>query len=344
MFGKKEEQYRRRKGGGILGIFQLLLSLFMFVVLGFGLYLAYRNFSGYDPLKLDPQSIIKSVVASDSAYKLVTSLLSFSPDKSLANKIPGLKKNSLTISNTPQNHGEIKFKFAVVADSHRDYQILQKALSQAKAADVKFIIGMGDFSDVGTIDELVNTKRQFDIVNIPYYVTPGDHDLWDSRNQKKSAEGNFLQVFKTPAYQSFSYSGVRLLIFDDSDDYLGLDSVQLQWVEDQVQRVTSEKPQLFFVFADTPLYHPSSDHVMGRVKPKLKDQADHLLSIFQKSGADEIFSADTHFYSRYFDPVTKLKITTVGAITSDRNPQSPRFAMVDVYTDGSYNVEEVEVK
>src|SRR5260221_390733 len=163
---------------------------------------------------------------------------------------------------------------------------------------------MGDFSDVGTIDELVYTKRYYDMVNIPYYPTPGDHDLWDARNQKKAAETNFQQVFKSPSYQAFTYEGVRLLLFYDSDNYLGLDTIQLKWIEDELQRVSTEKPQLFFVFASTPLYHPSSDHVVGKVTPKLKDQADHLLSIFSKNGVDEAFFADTHFFSRYSDPTT----------------------------------------
>lgn len=345
MFGRSEQP--RRKKSGVTGIFQLFLSLIMFAILGIGLYLAYRNFSGYDPLKLSPESLVKSILSSDSVYKLVTEALSFSPDKSLTAKISNLTGSPVSSivpadSSTPT--GELKFKFAVMADSHIDYQDLQQALKLAKDDDAKFIIGMGDFSNVGTIDELTNTKKQFDAINIPYYVTPGDHDLWDSRNQKKAADTNFLTVFKTPAYQSFSYSGVRILMLYDSDDYLGLDAIQQQWVNDQVSRVSSEKPDLFFVFADTPLYHPSSDHVMGRVVPQLKTQADNLLSLFQKSGVNEIFSADTHFFSRYSDPTTNLKITTVGAITDNPNAQTPRFAIVDVYTNGSYNIEETQVK
>ncbi|KKQ14068.1 MAG: hypothetical protein US28_C0040G0009 [Candidatus Daviesbacteria bacterium GW2011_GWA1_36_8] len=77
---------------------------------------------------------------------------------------------------------------------------------------------------------------------------------------------------------------------------------------------------------------------MGKVTPKLKNQADHLIDIFKKGGVEEVFSADTHFYSRYQEPKSMLNMTTVGAVTSDRNPQTPRFAIVEVYTDGSYNV------
>jgi hypothetical protein len=339
MFGHSDG--RRRHSGGII---QMFLSLIILTVLGIGLYLAYRNFSGYDPLKLSPESLVKALSSSTEAEKLIKALLTVSPGKSLNLGDKSSSSNSLNSQNTPSQHsGQVKFKFAVVADSHKDYDNLGKALNQAKNGGANFIVGMGDFSDVGTNDELLNTKKQFDAVGLPYYVTAGDHDLWDARNQKLSAETNFRNVFGAP-YQSFAYQGARFIVFYNSDNYVGLDSVQLQWLEDQVNRSKTEQPKPFFVFASTPLYHPSSDHVMGKVTPKLKDQADHMLSIFSKVGVDEAFFADTHYYSRYSDPVTNLKITTVGAITSDRNPQTPRFAMVDVYTDGSYNVTETEVK
>jgi len=37
-------------------------------------------------------------------------------------------------------------------------------------------------------------------------------------------------------------------------------------------------------------------------------------------------------------------MTVVGALTSTRNTQAPRFAVVDVYDDGSYNVKDQEIK
>ena len=35
---------------------------------------------------------------------------------------------------------------------------------------------------------------------------------------------------------------------------------------------------------------------------------------------------------------------TVGAVTSERNPQAPRFAIVEVLEDGEFNIVETEVK
>ena len=344
MIFQKGDDYPRRRSssGGLLGLVRLFLSLVIMLILGLGLYQAYRSFSGFDPLKLDPQSLARNLFSSETAYQLLTRFLSFTPAGSFDAAKELLTKET-SVSNQRKAGAPLQFRFAVVADSHKDVGSLAKALTQAKAAGAKFIIGMGDFSDVGTVDELVNTKRQFDAVGLPYYVTAGDHDLWDSRNQNRAAEDNFRSVFGAP-YQSFSYQQARFILVFNSDNYHGLDTLQLEWLEDELVRSASSSPKPFFVFASTPLYHPSSDHIMGKKNPKLKDQAAHLLSLFQKNGVNEVFSSDTHFFSRYLDPVTSLPITTVGAVTSDRNLQSPRFAMVDVYEDGSYNVEETEVK
>ena len=351
MFKKRE--YHRR-GGGILGVFRFFLSLFMMTILALGVYQAYKSFSGVDPLKISPTSILKTVASSDSAASFITSLLSVSPGGSLekAKNLLGNNTQSTSNGNSLSLNGTVDgvktnspmlYRFAVMADSHKDTGSLAKALTQAKKADVKFVIGIGDLSDVGTIDELSNTKQQFDASGLNYYLIPGDHDLWDSINKKLQPNQNFKDLFGTP-YQSFSYQNTRLILLDNSDDYLGLDELELKWLQDELDRLKQNPSKLTLAFVGTPLYHPSSDHSMGRLTPKLKDQAAHVASILKKAGVAEVLAGDTHFSSRYTDPSTDLKMTAVGAVTSVRNPQSPRFVLVDVFEDGSYNIQDTEIK
>lgn len=328
---------KRKRGGGITGIFRLFLSIIILGVMGLGLLQAYKGFSGFDPLTLDPESA-KGLFSQEGITSFITSLLSASPDQALNSAKEALGDKSS--SSQPKSVGDIKYKFAVIADSHKDYANLTKALKMAKAEGVKFVVGMGDFSDVGISEELMETRKAFDESGLTYYATPGDHDLWDSRNKNEIPNQNFNSVFGSP-YQAVTVENARIILVYNSDNYLGLDGVQLNFVEDEVKKASQNPGLLTFVFLSVPLYHPSSDHVMGKVTPKLKDQAAHLLDLFKKNGADEVFSADTHFFSRYEEPSQRLNMTTVGAVTSDRNPQTPRFTMVEVYTDGSYDVKEV---
>lgn len=315
------------------------------IVLGLGLLQAYKSFSGYDPISLSPQQTLKSLLTSEGAYNFVTGLLTFDPKNSLSNAKSVLQEGTFQANQTEEkpSNAAVVYSFAVVADSHLDYSNLTKALAQAKSKGAQFVIGMGDLTDVGTRDELSKTKAIYDNSGLPYYSSPGDHDMWDSRNQKKDASQNFVDVFG-PSYQAFTYKNTRFILINNADNYLGIDSTQLQWIEDELKNIDQTSIQQIFVVADIPLFHPSSDHVMGKTEPKLKNQADHLLSIFARAGVKQIFSADTHMYSSYKEPTNNLPIMTVGAVTSDRNPQTPRFVMVDVKEDGSYNTDQVEIK
>lgn len=317
------------------------MSLVIIVILGVGLLQAYKAFSGYDPMKLDSQSL-QNLLTSGSAEQALNSLLSLNPQEKTGEgdqgDPPAGGGNKGKTSNAP-----VLFRFAVLADSHKDTLSLEKALNQVRDEGVKFVIMMGDLSDVGTLAELESTKRVLDASGLTYYAAAGDHDLWDSRDKESDPPKNFSQVFgKT--YQSFSNQGVRFILIYNSDNYLGLDGVQLAWVEDELNRALAETPKRIFVFAPTPLFHPSSDHVMGKVTPKLASQAEHLTTTFKKSGVDLVFSADTHFFSRFTEPKNELDMVTVGAVTSEKNPQAPRFAIVEVLEDGNYNVLETEIK
>lgn len=316
-----------KRGGGLTGIFRMFLSLIILAILGLGLIQAYKSFSGFDPLTLNPSTAADFNLSPEGIIAFIKALVSD----------PGSALESTKTTEESTSSSDIKLKFAVIADPHLDYPGLAKALKIAKEKNTQFVIGMGDFSDVGTTQELMASRQKFDESGMTYYALPGDHDLWDSRDKGNISNQNFNSVFGPP-YQAFSVNDVRFILVYNSDNYSGLDEIQLSWVGEEVDKSSADPQAITFVFAATPLYHPSSDHVMGKVTPKLKTQADHLIDTFKKGGVDEVFSADTHFYSRYKEPKSMLNMTTVGAVTSDRNPQTPRFAIVEVYTDGSYNV------
>lgn len=339
-----------KKEGGPFGffftIFRLGLSLLIMGVLLLGVYQAYKSFSGIDPLKVSPQSLLSSFLSSDDAYKLITGILSAKPEDSLNQAKSFIKDGKIDLpKSTPikAQTSPLDFKFAIVTDSHDDNDDLKKALTQAKEANAQFIIGLGDYTNVGTLDELRSAKLTFDTVKLPYYVTAGDHDLWDSRNRNLPAFKDFTDVFGTP-YQSFAFNDTRIILVYNSDNYLGLDSAQLVWLEGEMENINIDKPKNIFVMLSSPLYHPSSDHFMGKVTPKLIDQAEHLRKLFKDNNVAEVFAGDVHFYSRYTDPKYNLKMTVVGALVKDRNAQASRYSMVDVYTDGSYNIVDTEIK
>lgn len=348
MFGKQAE---KKKRGSFLPfvIVRLLLSLIIFAIFGLGIYQAFRTFSGYDPLQVDPKTLVLSVLTSQESEKLVTSILGVSFFQSIQTLTQNIKNSTnvnqagnYTVNTVLSIKEPLSFKFALVADSHSDNINLKKALERSKELGVKFVVGLGDYSNVGTKDELAAAKEVFERSGLPYYTTVGDHDLWDSRNRGLNPLQNFSEILG-PAYQSFGVMGVRFLMLYDSDNDVGIDSIQWEWLESALAEVAADKPKLFFILTHKPLFHPSSDHFMGKGNQVVSSQAQNLMNILKNAGVNEIFAGDTHFYTRYEESQTGLKMTTLGALTSERNAQTPRFAIVDVYQDGSYNVQDLEV-
>src|SRR3990167_10118681 len=74
-------------------------------------------------------------------------------------------------------------RFAIVSDSQGENDLLNKALATAEGKGINFVIGLGDWTTVGTRQQLSVVKQVFDDSKLEYYVTAGDHDLWASRNR-----------------------------------------------------------------------------------------------------------------------------------------------------------------
>ncbi len=327
MFFRK--QPKRRYTSLPFVIFRTLLSLAVFAIMLGGLYSAYKSFSGVDPLKLDSKAVLSNLLNNENLQKI----------EKISGGILGSQSSPV------KTNKNISFRFLLVADSHSENSYLNKALNQAKGkySDLKFIIGLGDYTEVGAVDELKKAKAEFDTVGIRYFLVPGDHDMWDSRDKRKAAIENFVSVFG-PTYQVFTYQGIRFILLNNADNYLGLGGEQIRWLNSELER-TKQDPEVkdIMVFLHEALYHPSSTHIMAMEEPNLKEEAKNLARSFKEYGVKGVFSGDIHFFTRYQDP-SGLSMTTVGAVATQRNPQNPRYTVVHVYEDLSYDVEDVEIR
>lgn len=244
-------------------------------------------------------------------------------------------------------------KFALVADSHNQNDLLTKALGQAKNSGASFVIGLGDWSNVGTLAELSNARKVFDDSGLNYFVTAGDHDLWDSRNQGADSKQNFNQVFGKSS-QVFDKQGVQFVILDNSDIYLGISQNEWQELNTALDncrggtannsKVKDQNSKLCFVFAHKTPFHPQSSHVMGEGGREVASQANRLIKLIEDTKVDGFFSGDLHFFAQFNSPASIVKMTTIGAVASEKNFQGPRFAMVTVYSDWSWEVSDIEVR
>src|SRR3989344_868355 len=252
-----------------------------------------------------------------------------------------LSKSTEQDKTSPKVSEKVKLpilRVGLVADSEDEDDLLTKALNQMKGTGVNFVIGLGDWTSVGTVDQLEAAKRAFDKSSLVYYLTPGDHDLWDSRNRGADSKQNFNQIFGKSS-QVFDKQGIQFVILDNSDIYKGMD--QSQW--SIVNSLLPDNYKLTFVFAHKTPFHPQSSHVMGKNNAEVSRQARKLMDLLEEKKIDGFFFGDLHFFAQFNSSANIVKMTTIGAVASEKNFQGPRFAVVTVYSDYSWQVEDIEI-
>lgn len=241
-------------------------------------------------------------------------------------------------------------RVALVADSHSDNDLLAEALSQAQGRGVNFVIGLGDYSKVGTVEELKAAKDVFEGSGLRYYVTLGDRDEWASRSAGDEATKNFGEVFGQTSHE-FELNGVKFVLVDNADIYKGISDDGWQQLEKGVTGIigttglsSTARDTLTFVFAHKTPYHPQSAHVMGEQSQQVKSQADQLIKLIEQKGVDGFFSGDLHFFAKFNSLNGSVKMATIGAVTRAPNPQGPRFGVLTIWEDYSWIVEDIEIR
>jgi len=220
---------------------------------------------------------------------------------------------------------ERPLKFAVMADIHSDIENLQRALLKAKEDRVDFVILAGDLTPLGKKEELLEVKNILDKSGLKYFVIPGNHDLWASQKFKtnifQEVFGQDFQSFKIAEFQN-GREEIKFILINNGGDG-GIETGERVWLNKELL----ECPAITcLVFMHMPLNHPTSLHIMGENNPEIASAAGEWVKLLVASQVKEVFSGHLHFSSSY--EIDGLKTTVVGAITAERNFQSPKFLEV----------------
>lgn len=230
-------------------------------------------------------------------------------------------------------------RFAVVSDSENDNENLERALSMAKANNVGFVIGLGDWTQLGIKTDLEAAKKVFDQSGLTYYVTAGDRDLWDSRDNGLEALANFNSVFGQ-ATDVIDKGDVKIVLVDNSDIYKGISNEDWQFLNKSL----SDGSNLTLVMSHKAPYHPQTAHIMGADRESVAVQARDYINLLEEKKIEGFFSGDIHFYAKFNSPNNVFKMNTIGSVNRERNFQGPSFAIVKVYNDYTWDSESIDLQ
>jgi hypothetical protein len=234
-------------------------------------------------------------------------------------------------------HAQVAYKFIILSDTHQDVAYFPKIVDEiAKRQDSAFVAHLGDLTDAGEQDKLIEAKQVLDRIPEKVYVLPGDHDLnWIPRHDLT----NFKAVFgEKKTYYSFNKGQEHYIFIDNSDLNTGIDEEQWQWLEADLRRY---KRQHIYALMSTPLSNPYlSFKKMGSQNDLVAQQAVRLEKLLGQYDTKAMFAGDTHTFAQYDDALTHIPTITVGSAGSTKNPL-PLYVLVEIFNNGGYNVTSV---
>jgi hypothetical protein len=113
------------------------------------------------------------------------------------------------------------YRFAAMADIQNALPAVDDMFRAISAVpDLRFVVGMGDITERGDIDEYDLFDRQLQTLAIPFYTTLGNHELWGP------AERFFARYGRASFH--FGFKGAAFTFVDSGD--AGLDPLVEGWL------------------------------------------------------------------------------------------------------------------
>jgi len=268
------------------------------------------------------------------------------------------------------NQNEPVLSFAVIGDPESDLTNLEKALTMIKNNNLSLAVLVGDLTSTGTPKQFEAIKKILDKSQVKYFTVPGNHDLW---YEKKENIDVYQQYFDS-RFLSQDFNSYQLFFLDNSDEWLGMGSEQLNWFNQSFthlplypsrlrasfaevatkaeqgfgraspKALPAARGQASIVFLHIPLYHPESKYVMGYREEKVKKEAKQLLIQLCQNPPLAIFSGHLHHTNQFEYKCANgniLKMISAGSVSSKRNWQKPRFLKAEILSNQELKIEEV---
>jgi 3',5'-cyclic-AMP phosphodiesterase len=114
------------------------------------------------------------------------------------------------------------YRVAAMADIQTALPSVHEVFAAINAVpDLRFVVGMGDLTERGYLEEYDLYERQLETLQIPFYTTLGNHELWSDHMR-------FLGRFGRANFQ-FQFKGVAFTFVDSGD--AGIAPLVEEWLD-----------------------------------------------------------------------------------------------------------------
>ena len=197
-------------------------------------------------------------------------------------------------------HGAGGLRFVQISDSHIGFDkpantdvtaTLREAIAKIKAEPEppSFVLHTGDLTHLSRPSEFDTLQQVLSELSLPVFYVPGEHDVLE--DDGKSYLERFGKGTLGSGWQSFDQNGVHFIglvnVVNLKAGGLGtLGDEQLEWLENDVKRLSSSTP--IVVFAHIPLWSVYPEWGWGT------DDSERALSYLRRFGSVSVLNGHIH--------------------------------------------------
>jgi predicted phosphodiesterase len=188
------------------------------------------------------------------------------------------------------------FTFAVISDSRAGDRVYSKIVDALVKRNPDFVVHVGDIMPtMGNLKQWENFQRLSAPIKVPFYLTPGNHDIEDRRSKELWRKQVDLPGLET--YYKFT-AGKNLFVVLNSNEPDELEMItgkQLEWLKNTLDpgKYTHQ-----FVFVHHPVFMWKGAFHEGEALDRHPEARDKLHRLFVEKKVDIVFNGHEHTYKR----------------------------------------------
>lgn len=210
----------------------------------------------------------------------------------------GLSAQSQEMKNSLSRLAATKgsFTFAVIGDNRSGDRVYAKIIYQTMFRKPLFVVNTGDIiPHPGDREEWSHFKEISRPIDVPYFLTPGNHDIDDERTEQIWRDEVDLPGNET--FYSFTVGKNLFVVLNSCEPKAERKIIgnQFEWLSRTLDPVRYEHQ---FVFLHHPLFMwKGATHERESLDRHPKDR-DHLHQLFIQKKVDAVFAGHEHLYRR----------------------------------------------
>lgn len=188
------------------------------------------------------------------------------------------------------------FTFAVLGDNRSGDRVYDKVIHQMMARNPLFVINTGDvIPNAGNRDQWANFKKISKKITMPYFLTPGNHDIDDRESEDVWRDEVDLPGNET--YYSFTVGKNLFVILNSCEPGKDrrIDGGQFEWLRGVLD---SKKYAHQFIFLHHPPFMSKGSTYEGKSLDRYPELRDRLHSLFVEKRADAVFAGHEHTFKK----------------------------------------------